>query len=542
MTEKALEYFESELKDKSDVKSPQRMCISYMHRDALDFLSTWLGVFKGTKVDSSTTRPKSDGKTNNAHIVTLATTTNFRRVNNSIRAFFGKFGFVSKTLYRSYELLHEMTAAIQGFLALTSKNGVRSNADEVAEGGYRYPRSTDPDRWDFEFRGRPTLILQDGKDPVDFGPLLSRSAKYRRRGKCGEALNDYLFEIYKNHGGDKENPSALLVSNMTYQERQRIYRLIKSVDSTVTLHYKVLRKEKSLLRKKQRAAREAPEVYAKAVATYLGAGGTQKAYRVCIKIARDCSKNPSGSLPSSSQTRSDCWKAIADSAHVDLKFRATPEGLAVNLRAAVELAVHLHETTPLPKPKVRKNASSRKTAPEPTVPAERFLETEQGTTEYVIKLTFDSRKVNSKRHHTEAAFNLMIGGYIGGLLSQLTMRIKTIVLWSGKDTQDLVERNLKETIVECEDLRQRGIVYDRDCNTFYGVRDTLGQEKYKIDWDAKPSVVLILCDDSDGACENVWRPDGRNRPVKIIFSFVLIWLLCSVSYSMVAGWTRMLLL
>ena len=172
------------------------MNISYMHRDALDFLSTWLGVFKGTKVgastkrpstkrpesDASTKRPESDGETNNASIVTMATTSNFPKVNNSIRAFSGKFGFVSKTLYRSYELLHGMTAVIQGFLALTSKNGVRSNADD-AEGGYRFPRSTDSHRWDFEFRGRPTLILQDGKDPVDFGPLLSRSAKYHRRKK-----------------------------------------------------------------------------------------------------------------------------------------------------------------------------------------------------------------------------------------------------------------------------------------------------------------------------------------------------------------------
>jgi len=122
MTEKALEYFESELKDKSDNKSPKRMNISYMHRDALDFLSTWLGVFKGSRVGASTTKLKSDGEANNASIVTLATTTNFRQVNNSFRAFFGKFGFVSKTLYRSYELLHGMTAVIQGFLSLSSSS------------------------------------------------------------------------------------------------------------------------------------------------------------------------------------------------------------------------------------------------------------------------------------------------------------------------------------------------------------------------------------------------------------------------------------
>ena len=70
------------------------------------------------------------------------------------------------------------------------------------------------------------------------------------------------------------------------------------------------------------------------------------------------------------------------------------------------------------------------------------------------------------RHHTEVMIILIVEGEEGELICQMVLRIKTVALWSGKDTPDLVERNFTELMNDMHKLERSGKVYDHDCDTY----------------------------------------------------------------------------
>jgi len=102
-----------------------------------------------------------------------------------------------------------------------------------------------------------------------------------------------------------------------------------------------------LQRIKNRGARKDPFIAAETVTRYLQAGGTQRAYRVCIKMARESSKDATGRIPTCKEL-TDTGNRISAAAFSDLKFRATPEGLAVNMRAAVSSFAFVLRSLKLP--------------------------------------------------------------------------------------------------------------------------------------------------------------------------------------------------
>lgn len=58
-----------------------------------------------------------------------------------------------------------------------------------------------------------------------------------------------------------------------------------------------------------------------------------------------------------------------------------------------------------------------------------------------------------EQHHTEVMLILLVPGEEGEQTCQMVLRIKTVGLWSGKDTQEMVDRNMvdifKVTIPVC---------------------------------------------------------------------------------------------
>lgn len=49
-----------------------------------------------------------------------------------------------------------------------------------------------------------------------------------------------------------------------------------------------------------------------------------------------------------------------------------------------------------------------------------------------------------EQHHTEVMLILLVPGEEGERVCQMVLRIKTIGLWSGKDTEEKVDNNMKK--------------------------------------------------------------------------------------------------
>ena len=213
---------------------------------------------------------------------------------------------------------------------------------------------------------------------------------------------------------------------MTPQETKSLYRAIKDRYPSFTLHKKVLRKEQSKQRKEARAARNDPMQCIMAVAKLAAVGAAQRGYTACVSIAKDGNLGTVAPMPSSTRL-TETANRIVQAATQDLKLYETPDGWAVDLRSTIELAVHQHESTPLPIPRDSTGASEKKTRPEATIPPRSLSACkETRKSEIIVGLRFDARVVSKspQLHDTEAAINIMDEGPVCVLLSQMVLRIK----------------------------------------------------------------------------------------------------------------------
>ena len=336
-------------------------------------------------------------------------------------------------------------------------------------------------------RAAPTIDTSPQGDGAT--PRASRNANFKRRKKCEDEKQAYLQAVRQVHGdgGGKHTEEEVLISNMTNHEAKRMYRAIHKHFPHITLSRDTKRMQNIEERKKLREKRQDPLHCADCAAKYAATGGTQRIFQLCRtfeKAGRAKGVGQASQMPTSNSL-SEWGATLSQAACRDLQFRATPEGLSVSIQSAVELMVHQHETTPPSKPrKMRRNGTMKMPAQE-TIPA-RNPRSECDASRFrlwrIIKISLDARDVNKSplRHHTEVMTILMDEGEEGELICQMVLRIKTVALWSGKDTPDLVDRNFSALMNDMHKLESNGIVYDHTFDTYYGVLDGL-HERYGAD-------------------------------------------------------------
>ena len=174
------------------------------------------------------------------------------------------------------------------------------------------------------------------------------------------------------------------------------------------------------------------------------------------------------------------WEACTES----LDIHATRDGHGVSLRSSVEMEVlRFLQTEPSKAPRIDRDgkahtktpatfetrtagkkedpgANAAPAAADPRPYPERWQDS------FAIKFTWDSRSISKKMHQTEGMCLLIPRGPEGQLYCQSALRIRTIIVYTGKDSKEMAQENLKRVIQEIEDLRVHGLRYSAKYDTF----------------------------------------------------------------------------
>ena len=85
---------------------------------------------------------------------------------------------------------------------------------------------------------------------------------------------------------------------------------------------------------------------------------------------------------------------------------------------------------------------------------------------WTCKFTWDSRNISKKMCQTEGMLLIIPRGPDGMLYCQSALRIRTIIVYTGKDSKEMVQRNMMQILAEIQDLRVHGLRYSAEHDTF----------------------------------------------------------------------------
>uniref|UniRef100_A0A7S0MB41 Uncharacterized protein n=1 Tax=Cryptomonas curvata TaxID=233186 RepID=A0A7S0MB41_9CRYP len=193
----------------------------------------------------------------------------------------------------------------------------------------------------------------------------------------------------------------------------------------------------------------------------------------------------------------------------DLKLTSTPDGYRSSLKRVVEMeALRLMQTVFL-----SKNREARLVNLDPD---ERL----NWQDHFDVKLTFDARRVTKHCAQTEVMIIFLPKGQDGVDRCQKAVHIRTIAMWTGKDSKENVVRNLSEIVKEVAELEVDGIVFSHGADSFLGVAESsycmahkedrhLPFELFKV---KKSTNFWKLANDNDTKVETLWAINtGEDR-------------------------------
>jgi hypothetical protein len=94
------------------------------------------------------------------------------------------------------------------------------------------------------------------------------------------------------------------------------------------------------------------------------------------------------------------------------------------------------------------------------------LHSKQG--KYIVKVTFDARQISKTKAQTEVMLLLIPECEEGQFYCQSALRIRTVLVCTGKDGKEQLQANLGKVMEEIEDVRARGLRYCVREDTFVG--------------------------------------------------------------------------
>ncbi len=85
------------------------------------------------------------------------------------------------------------------------------------------------------------------------------------------------------------------------------------------------------------------------------------------------------------------------------------------------------------------------------------LRSKQG--KYIVKVTFDARQISKTKAQTKVMLLLIQEGEEGQFYCQFALRMRTVLVYTGKDGKEQLQANLGKVMEEIEDVRARGLRY-----------------------------------------------------------------------------------
>ena len=127
-----------------------------------------------------------------------------------------------------------------------------------------------------------------------------------------------------------------------------------------------------------------------------------------------------------------------------------------------------------------------------------------------VKLTFDARRITKNCSQTEVMIIFLPNGQGGVERCQKALHMRTIAVWSGKDSKENVLRNLTEIVKEAAQLEEKGIAFSRVADSFLGVAES---EQYN-EWLSRRQVAYkqLLSDSKPSFDEWLRSPEESGDP------------------------------
>lgn len=305
---------------------------------------------------------------------------------------------------------------------------------------------------------------------------IDNSQLVRRRNLCLPYRKLYTSHCLLEHRSSSWQEA--LLCDLRSSERKSLFLQLKSQCPRVVNPSRAERRnEKKELRRKMFGCRREPLYTFQVASQFAQLGGSQKVFQFLKTAAKNVHKQFSESsvapcLTLTTHELSATNTQIYNAAKQDLDFLPTPEGVKANLRRIVELAAFESDTF---EPEAGSNSNEEGSRISKQKARKKIFRFQGSLRVRCFKLSSDARRVhkNPVRYHTESMVSEVDQGDKGAKTCQLRSRIKTAELHSGKDSEDLMDRNVSPTLFEASEIEQNGIVFDKKRDTYFGVRESL---------------------------------------------------------------------
>ena len=204
------------------------------------------------------------------------------------------------------------------------------------------------------------------------------------------------------------------------------------------------------IKQEARLTRQDPMTVLEAAVKTAGSSGSMRQFGVLSGLMN---KSIGSTLPTAKQI-AKCKRELMVLAVEDLDLQPTPDGYRISLIRTVEReALRLMQTID-----TSKNREVRAVGQE--------LDGLNWQDHYHVKLTFDARRITKHCSQTEVMIVFLPKGQKGVERCQKAVHIRTIAVWSGKDSKENVVRNLRGIVAEVAELKKNGIAFSRGADSF----------------------------------------------------------------------------
>ena len=162
-------------------------------------------------------------------------------------------------------------------------------------------------------------------------------------------------------------------------------------------------------------------------------------------------------------------KLIETNAVEDLVLKQTEDGWFLSIRALIEMELLRHQQRTLNSSKSTRKESGARSIGHAGPDMNGWQDVCQ------VKITLDARRITKKTSQTEVMMHIFKGGEEGSKYSQSALCLRTVGIFTGKDSREGVQANLTELFRECQDLAVRGVLFNVEKQAFLGQLEAFSQ-------------------------------------------------------------------
>jgi hypothetical protein len=323
------------------------------------------------------------------------------------------------------------------------------------------------------------LISADVPNGVDTGPSIPSAqglvtSILDQKGKRKQVLKAAReVEISENIKGHLNAIATALVDDMTYELRKEVAKdpriQARCIKPRRQLEKEIIRNYQKMMSEKRK-----DKLSMFNTASTLALSGLSTAAYCAIRAAMQ-KLGGRGMLPSLKAMR-EARKELEKLASEDLKLYATPDGWFGSVRANVEMEI----SRMMQVVNNGKGLNSSKGKPENGEAGGRLvgiLPDGHGWQDHFhIKIALDARRITRRTSQTEVMLIILPKGQEGVDRCQKAVYQRTIGVWTGKDSRDNVQANMKNFFEEIELLEREGVVFCPEKDSLLGIWDEIREK------------------------------------------------------------------